>query len=198
MDTKQAELELSVIKKIMEDSRRVVCDNGIHYIFWGVLVTIAVLANYVMALMNVSINYMGLMWMILMTGGAITGVLIEKREHKKRVVRTFAGKLLGTLWSASGVAMFMFGFLGVAAKAYDSIFICPIIATVLGVSFFTSGAIQQNKWFQSLAYGWWAGAVVMFIFPTVHTLLIFGIMMIGLQTIPGIILFKRYKKELAQ
>lgn len=198
MDTQQAELELSVIKKIMEDSRRVVCDNGVHYIFWGVLVTIAILANYVMAILDVNVNYIGLMWMILMTGGAVTGVFIDKREHKKRAVRTFAGKLLGTLWSASGVAMFMFGFLGTIAKAYNPIFICPIIATVLGVSFFTSGTIQQNKWFRLLAYGWWAGAAVMFIFPGIHTFLIFGIMMIGLQTIPGILLYRKYQKELTQ
>jgi len=50
METKNAELELSLIKKMMEDSRRLNIDNGIHYIFWGILVTIALLINYAMVL----------------------------------------------------------------------------------------------------------------------------------------------------
>ena len=50
MEKNQAELELSVIKKIMEDSRNVVMDNGIHYIFWGIIVTAALLVNYIMLL----------------------------------------------------------------------------------------------------------------------------------------------------
>ena len=66
METKQAELELSVIKKIMEDSRNVVLDNGIHYIFWGVIVTSALIINYVMLLTRTSMNYIGLMWFVLM------------------------------------------------------------------------------------------------------------------------------------
>jgi hypothetical protein len=193
---RQAEIEISTIKKIMEDSRRIAVYNGRHYIFWGVLVSVALFANYIMVLMNISLNYQGFMWFILMLGGALTGTIMEKIEHRQKAARTFAGKLLSTLWFASGIAMFMFGFLGTVVKAYDPVFICPIIFTVLGVSYFASGEIQQTSWFKFLSFGWWIGAVLLFIFPGIHTLLISGIMMIGLQTIPGIILYRRWKKEL--
>jgi hypothetical protein len=197
MDSKQAELELSVIKKIMEDSRNVVCNNGWHYIFWGVIVSIALTANYFMLLMKAEVEYARWMWLALMIGAAITAGIYARRKEKKRPVKTFAGKLLGSLWFAGGIAMFMFGFIGTFSGAYSAIYICPIISTVLGITFYTSGEIQQLKWQKLLACGWWLGAILMFLFPSVHTLLIFALMLTFFQTIPGIILNRKYKKEMS-
>ncbi|MBK8549817.1 MAG: hypothetical protein IPL53_01665 [Ignavibacteria bacterium] len=195
METRQAESELSIIKKIMEDSRRINIDNGIHYIFWGVLITIALLINYVMLLTKASVNYIGLMWLILMVSGAIIDGFIGKRQSNKSPAHTFTSKILGSLWFASGISMFMFGFIGTVTKAYNPVFICPIIATSLGISYFTSGVIQQINWLRNISFGWWIGAVVLFIFPSIHTLLIFAIMIVCLQLIPGIILNRISKKE---
>ncbi len=195
MEYRQAETELSVIKKIMEDSRRINIDNGIHYIFWGILITIALLINYIMLLTKTSGNYIGFMWLILMVLGAVIDGFIGKRQSNKAPVHTFTSKILGSLWLASGIAMFMFGFIGTVTKAYNPIFICPIIATSLGISYFTSGTIQQINWLRNVSFGWWAGALLLFIFPSVHTLLIFAVMIVFLQLIPGIILNRMSKAE---
>jgi hypothetical protein len=193
MDTKQAELELTLIKQMMADSRRVVADNGWHYIFWGVVVTSALIANYIMALQNVSMNTLGMMWFIAMISSAIIEGIVGRRREVKSKVKTFAGKLLGSLWTASGLSMFMLGFVGTLTGAYNPIYICSLISIVLGVAYYTSGAIQQIKWLQWLSLGWWAGAVFTFIYPSIHTLLIFAIMMVCFQVIPGIILYKKWK-----
>lgn len=181
----------------MEDSRKINIDNGKHYIFWGVLVTVALLINYGMLLTHTSGNYIGLMWFILMISGVIADGLIGRKENKTRKVHTFASNLLGSLWLASGISMFVFGFLGTITRAYNPVFISPIISTSLGISYFTSGAIQQIQWLKYIAFGWWVGAAVLFIFPSIHTLLIFAIMMICFQIIPGIILNKKSKEEVA-
>lgn len=197
MDSKQAESELAVIKQMMADCGRVVADNGRHYIFWGVVVTAALIANYIMALQNVPMKYAGLMWFITMISASIIDWIIGIRESKKSRVKTFAGKLLGSLWTASGLSMFMLGFVGTITGAYNPIYICSLISIVLGVAYFTSGAIQQIRWLKMLSVGWWAGAIFTFAFPSVHTLLIFAIMMICFQVIPGFILYKKWKKEIS-
>jgi len=194
MESTHAESELSLIRKIMDDSRRINIDNGIHYIFWGIVVTAALIINYVLLLTKSYMNYIGLMWMVLMISAAVVDGIIGRKQEKKSKVSTFAGRTLGSLWLASGVAMFMFGFLGTMTKAYDPIFISPIISTTLGISYFTSGTIQQIGWLRNTAIGWWAGAAVMFIFPSVHTLLIFATMLIGLQIIPGVLLYRKSKE----
>ena len=197
IDSKQAETELAVIKQMMADSRRIVADNGWHYIFWGVVVTAALIANYIMVLQHVPMNYAGLMWFAAMISAWIIGSIVGRRSAKKSRVKTFAGKLLNSLWAASGISMFMLGFVGTISGAYNPIYICSLISIVLGVAYYTSGEIQQIRWLKMLSLGWWAGAVFTFAFPGVHTLLIFAVMMICFQVIPGIILYKKWKNEIS-
>jgi hypothetical protein len=137
-DTKQAEMELTVIRKIMEDSRRLAVDNGKHYILWGVLISIALFINYAMLITRTAGKYMGIMWLIIIALGVVGGIIIEKGEMKTRKVQTFAAKLLSSLWLASGISMITVGFIGGMAKAYNPVFISPIISLILGVSYFTS------------------------------------------------------------
>jgi hypothetical protein len=195
MNTLQSEVELSVIKKIIADSRNVVADNGWHYIFWGASVTCGLIANYIMALNNVSMKYQGMLWFILMISTWITESIIERRLAKKKKESTFAGKLLGALWFAAGISMFTFGFIGTVSHAYSGVYICPVISTVLGAAYIISGAIQQVKWLQLLSIGWWGGAVYTFLFPGVQTLFIFALMMICLQVTPGVILYRKWKRN---
>ncbi len=192
--TSRAETELAVIKKIMEDSRQTVMYNGIHFIFWGTLVATCLIINYLLLVTHTFVDKIGLLWMVMMPLGAVVDVMIGRHLERNQPVTTFAGRLLGALWTASGVSMFIFGFLGPMSGAYKHIFICPIISVVLGVSFFTSGSIQQLNWLRNLAFGWWAGAAVMFLFPGIHTLLIFALMVIGMQVVPGILINRHYRK----
>src|SRR4030095_5638626 len=197
METTQAELELSVIKKIMEDSRKITVESGKQLILWGAVVSAALVANYIMVIMKISTNYQGLMWFILMTGTWLAGWIMERSENKKRKVHTFAGKLLGSLWFASGISMFMLGFIGTASRAYNPVYICPLISVILGISYFTSGTIQQISWLRNIAIAWWLAAILLFIFPGAHTLLIFAGMLIVFQLTPGLIFYKKWKKESA-
>lgn len=196
MDSKQAELELSVIKKIMDDTRNISLNNGWHYIFWAAIVGAALIANYLMLITRTAMDYIGWMWLILMIGAWIFEAIIGRKREARQRVRTFAGKMLASLWLASGAVMFMFGFIGPISGAYNSIYICPIISTVIGVAFFISGEIQLLKWQKALSICWWLGAILLFMFPSVHTLLIFAIMLISLQAIPGIIMNRKFKKEM--
>jgi hypothetical protein len=195
MNTTQSQTELEVIKKIMEDSRKVIIDNGWHYIFWGIVVTCALIANYFMILEKVRPQYYGLMWFIAMMSAWIAEIIIERRIQRKRGSKTFAGRLISSLWSMSGISMFIFGFVGTITGAYNPVYICPIISVVLGSTYLISGAIQQIKWMQMLTTGWWSGALYMFLFPQVHTLLIFAIMILCFQVTPGIILYIKWRKS---
>jgi len=197
METKQAESELSFIKKVMEDSRQVAMDNGKYYIFWGVLVSITIIMNYVMIILNVrGGNYYWLVWIVMMFGGGIATTIMKFRDVKKAKVHTFTGRILSSVWLAGGIAMFMIAFVGPAFKAYSYVYINPIISLVLGIMYFVSGGLQQIRWLKYLSLGWWSGAIVLFAFPGIHSMLVFGLMLVFLQTIPGIMLYKKWKKEI--
>ena len=194
-DSFQAEHELALIRKIMQDSRNAVSDNGWHYIYWGMIVAILLVANYFMAINGVSGNSQGMMWFIAMLSASIIEGIIEKKREKKLRVKTFTGKLLSSLWAASGFSMFMLGFAGTITGAYSPVVIFPLISIVLGLSYFVSGAIQQIKWLRYISVCWWAGSAALFVFAGIHSMLIFAGMLVCFQIFPGVLLYVRSKKQ---
>jgi hypothetical protein len=196
LSTIKAEEEISVIKKIMEDSKKAIVDNGWHYIYWGSIVTAALITNYLMVVYNISMNSQGMLWFISMTSAAILEGIIERKREKHAKVKTFAGRLLNTLWSGSGICMFILGFAGTLSGAYNAIMIFPLISIILGSAYLISGVIQQVKLLSALCFFWWAGAVVLILMPGIHSMLIFAAMIVCFQIIPGLVMFAKSKREL--
>ena len=191
-----AQQELAFIKKVMEDSRRIICDDGKSFIFWGILIAFGMLITYLKIAGDWGVN-LGWFWPALIALGWIVTIIVEIRGEKKRSSKTFAAKILGSVWISCGIAMTILGFVGSITNAYDGVFISPIISVILGIGYLISGVINGKKWVSLLAIGWWSGALLMFYLQNLETLLIMTGMMIFLQTIPGIILYKESKKEFA-
>jgi hypothetical protein len=194
--TTKAEEEISVIKTIMEDSRKAVVENGWHYIYWGSIVTAAIIVNYLMVFYNVSKYAQGMLWFLSMPAAAIVEGIIERKREKHERVKTFAGKLINSLWTGAGVCMFILGFAGTVSGAYNANMIFPLISIVLGSAYLVSGIIQQVKWLSAISVFWWSGAVVLLLLPGMHSMLIFAGMLVCFQVLPGALLYVKSKKEL--
>ncbi len=180
----------------MEDSRKAVIDNGWHYIYWGSIVTAVLIANYLMVIYHISMYAQGLIWWVSMPAAAIIESIIEKRRDKTAKVKTFAGRLLNSLWTGAGVCMFILGFAGSLSGAYSAVMIFPLISIVLGSAYLISGVIQQVKWLSAMSAFWWGGAIILLLIPGIHSMLIFAAMLICFQILPGALLYVKSKKEL--
>jgi hypothetical protein len=194
MEKQQAELEISMIKKIMEDSRKIVVYDGVGFIIWGVLVTAALLGTYFVILFK-QYSYIPWIWVFFMGGGWIYSIWHYRRKESKNKVKTLAGKIMGGLWISAGITMSIIGFVSPLGHSVSPYAISPLISVILGITYSVSGIVHQQVWLRNLAVGWWAGAVIMFLYPGPQTLLIFACMMVVLQTIPGIIIYSTFKKE---
>lgn len=195
METKQAEQELTEIKRIMEDSRRIMVDDGTGFILWGTLVAIGLISTYFSILEFLTWKITSIAWFVLIGLGWVLTMLQVKKERKKRKAITFAGKVAGAIWGSAGVTMTIIGFIGSYSGLIKGMGISPLMACVLASAFFVSGVIYNDKTFCYLSFGWWAGALIMFFWHSPHTLLLFALMMIFMQVLPGIIMYKKWKKE---
>ncbi len=186
MDTKQAELEITVIRKIMEDSRRAVYDTSIQGMFWTMLMAPAILINYIMLISNTGLQYSGLLWMGAVIAGITGSIIIAYKEKRITHVKTFAGKILATIGIAVGGANLMFAFASVVTNAFNPVYIIPVDSVVLGMAFYVVGVIQQLKSLKFLTIIWWSGAVFFFVIPSFHCLLFFAVMLMVSVWIPKI------------
>lgn len=177
MDTKHAELEIALIKKIMVDSRSAVYDKSSQGIFWFTLTSVAVLVNYLMAVTGTGIKYSGLLWIAVTGFGTAYSIILAKKESRKNKVKTFAGRILAAIGISVGIGNILFAFASVAANAYDPFVIVSMNSMALGMAFYVISMIQQLKSFKLISFLWWAGSVFFFFRPGVHSLLFLAAML---------------------
>ena len=89
--------------------------------------------------------------------------------------------------------MTVIGFGAAASGLVNPYAINPLISSVLGGTYYVTGLLNGRKLDQKLSYGWWLGAVIMFMLPGKISFLIFAAMMIIFQVIPGIISYRSFK-----
>jgi len=190
-EQKNAQENLEYIKQIISDTRRSLNDNGIISIVWGILVSLGQIGNYLFTENKIWNGYLWL-WLVIGLIGW-TFVLIESRAKKYKVVNTFASKILASLWISTGISMTVIGFGAAGSGMVSGYAINPLLATVLGGTYYVTGLLNGKKLDQRLSFGWWLGAVIMFMIPGIYSFLLFAVMMILFQVIPGIMSYLSYK-----
>ena len=195
METIDAQQELAFIKKIMADSRKSAICNGKAFILWGILVTIGLLGTY-FSIINNSQSIMHWLWPTIIGLGWIITIAMESKTAKKSRTKTFAAKILAYVWIGSGIAMTIIGFVGSVSGAFNGLYINPLISNVMAVGFLITGVLYGKTWVSLVSLGWWAGAIVMFFWTGLYTFLLMSTMIILFLVIPGVLMFKQYKKEL--
>ena len=195
METKEAELELSVIKKIMEDSRKAAYDSGMQGIMWSVVIAVTLILNYVILILKMGYQYLGIIWIIMIAIGSVAAIIINIREKKKIRTKTFAGRVLIAVWSSIGISNAIFAFAAGVAHAFDPIYIIPLDSFVLGMGFYVTGTIQQMKFLKNLTLLWWAQGIVFLIYPSIHSLLSFSVLLIVSLLLPALENRSKWKME---
>jgi len=189
-----AQQELAFIKKVMTDSRKILIDDGKGFIFWGILISFGLLITYLSVVQNWEAS-LSWFWPALIGFGWIYTIITEIRSEKKRKVKTFAGKIVGAVWISFGISATILGFIGTITGAYHGIIINPLISVLLGTAYLISGLLYGKSWVSYLYIGWWSGAILMFFMQNLETLLVMIGMLVLFQVIPGIILYREFKKE---
>jgi hypothetical protein len=204
----KAELELEFISSIIRDSRKKVEDSGLSGVVWGSLVVIGIMVNYVSGLKH-NWDYALYIWGALLASGWIYSFLKYRNSRKNNMPETFALKVQSALWRASGIVMTLIALIcsiqfkrqvtEMVPYSYiiNSMAIAPIISLILGTAYYVTGYINDCKYTTKLAYGWWIGGVIIFYMKSYNTFLVFALMTILFQIVPGIKYYKRSKQNSA-
>ncbi len=202
METKTAQEELAFIRKVIADSRAAVADNGLDFIIWGLLVAFGMFANFVFYLTKIERLLGGwiylVLWIGIMGSGWAFSLIRHLGDENKHRSSTLGGRLLKALWLGCGAAIMIFIFIGGPAHRVDP---SPAIAAILGIGFFVSGTLLDFAPMRWSGILWWLASAGMFNIwwnfshLVFYEPLVFGLLMLGLQVVPGIILYRRWKKE---
>lgn len=191
MDQQQAREDLRFIRQMLEETRQRVADNGMHYISWTVMVALGIIGTYLIVLSDMPSSYTLWLWVVIIGAGWLISFLIGARQNEVRP-QNFAEKVLSSVWTGAGISMTVVAFTGVAGDAFHPNFIPALIATILGIPYFTASVIYSLSWFRLIAAGWWLAGIGFFLWNSFHTLAVLGVLMILFQALPGLYLYKNF------
>lgn len=196
METLQAQTELAVIRTIMEDSRRIRIGSAKPALVWGTLVFLGIAysyLNYFFLKLRVNELYV---WCGIMAAGWAYQIYHIRSLSREARVKTFSGRILRNLWNATLLSLTLVLFTPWFISSFPFSIAVGVIALVLGNAFYVDGVICESNLIKYCAVGWWLGGIAIFFAPVFYNGIIFAGLIGLFQIIPGIILYKRWKKEL--
>lgn len=203
METYSAQEELALIRKMMADTRTLMVEDGKPSIVWGIIVAIGMTATYISALAQKDFGT-GWMWIGLSILGWVYIYYYRSQKVKTAKIRTLTGRILGSIWGACGVCIgLVITLTYVAPQVSGEYLIHPLAITsicsiLVGMAYYVSGIVYGKAWVRNISFGWWIGAIVMLLWPSVHVLGMYAFMLIVFQVVPGIIVYRASKRQLAE
>lgn len=91
--------------------------------------------------------------------------------------------------------MMIIGVFGEISGAISSGAGSGVIAVLLAIGYIVTGTIMNSDWVKLLGIGWWLGSILIFYTSVIQSILIWAVLMIALQFIPGIVLLVQEKKK---
>ena len=192
MDTQQLEQDISIIKEMIDKTRKKTADSGPMFIYMGVFSLLVTVLIGVLELYQ--LNYYVMPVVIAMAViNAFIGYRIAATNDKNGHVHSYAKTLFWNVWMMCGFAAVLMVFLFPFINLY-SLAAAPVLTSlVMGIAVFVSGSIFELKFIQWAGIIWWIGAVLMAITTgTVTIIVMIAVITLG-WIIPGVRLNKLYK-----
>jgi hypothetical protein len=178
----------------MEDSQKVLADNGGGFIVWGFLIILAGIGSVITTEVGYP-QYAGWAWLIAVSIGWGYMLLDHRNNDKFTFGNPWIQKVITAIWSSVLFSMTILGFIGGISGTIDPMRITSVLYTVLGTAYFLQGYITGKTWVRNLGIGWWLGSIVLYFISGIYAGIVAAVMMIGLQIVPGFI-FKYQLKAL--
>lgn len=186
--------EIAFIKKVMADSQQAILDNGRIYILWSSLALLVIIVKYLKTLLGFQFSniWIGITVTVL---GVLLTYRLKKQATVNKHVKTFSQKILEGTWLAWGLSILILVIVGYLSGGIENRAIPAIIASIMGSGQYVSGIASNNSLLRNGAFGWWIGAVLLFLLPGEYAIALLGVMLIIFQMLPGVIIYRNWKSN---
>ncbi|WP_419161538.1 hypothetical protein [Candidatus Palauibacter sp.] len=185
--------DLAIIRRLMEDARETVSDNGWHLVLWGgVLAAAEAIGHWAdSGVLPVSSR---LVWGAALGLGWGISIPLRRWRRKHAAVDSLANRILAAIWIGCGLGLMLLGFCGAQTGTLPGPVAPGVMAIVIGTAFFASSSLCDRVLFRVLAVSWWAMGGAMLIWPGPANNLVMSAGLILLMAGPGLLLTRRPRK----
>lgn len=190
MNHDQIQQEISIIKSMIEKTRKETAESGHLFIFMGIAAAIFVLIISLLEIYRMSQLVLPAMIVLTIINGIIGYLVVAKAAEK---VKSYPKTVVTSLWAICGLTLLMMTFLFPFLKVYSFSALGTLVSMVLGIAVFMTGVIYEMRFIIWFSLTWWLGALLMALIESKFRFLIMIATIIIGWILPGIILNKRLK-----
>ena len=189
--------EISVIREMIEKTRRDTAESGHFFIYIGIFSLLGTIAAGLMEHYSLKSWLIPIFIFIALINAGIAYRIIYREKHL-HAVTTYAKTLSWNLWLSCGIAalfiLFVFPFLHVYAFSAVPV----LVSVIMGIALYVTGSILEIPFLQWTSLVWISGACLMALTLNFPGFIIMSAVIIGGWITPGFMLNRRYRKERRQ
>ncbi|MCK5148041.1 hypothetical protein KAR48_14890 [bacterium] len=192
MTDQQIQQDLTLIKQMIEKTRRDTAQSGYFFIFIGIISLLGTVA--IAILENLDLKQWTTPTLILMTvANAVIGYRIGARESQK--VKTYAKIVFWHVWMACGFTALLIVFFFPAVHLYPMTAVPILVSMLMGIGLYVTGILLELRFMQWSSAAWWIGACLMAVIKGPYqTVIMVAVILLG-WILPGYILNKQYRRR---
>jgi len=188
-DKLSPEKSLELITQVITQARDKFEENGFIYMFWGALITITSISQFVL-LKNEYYNINWYPYLLMPIGAIYSTIYFSKKKRKNK--QNLISKILSALWIVLSINMMLLGFL-FANNLKENLI--PIILILLSIGIIVSGTSIKSKLLLYSGIFIALSSFLGFYLEWIFQPLLMGVVSIITILIPGIILMVQHKKK---
>ena len=192
--------KISQIKKLLDDTRGATLNLGSFYIFWTVLIVVAIVIETIFLRIGLKQEVL-VLWGIFLLVGFIWSFRHSRELRKTATTSVFANKLVSSTWATSLTAMVLSLFPFVMIYDEDFLYGSSIVALIMGIAHYITGELSESKILKRAGIGWWVYSMLLIVTAANgyrdYIPILFTAGLIFFQLIPGY-LFSRELREVRQ
>ncbi|MBC8182295.1 hypothetical protein H8E88_14425 [candidate division KSB1 bacterium] len=194
MTQNQVQQEISIIKEMIDKTRKETAESGHLFIFMGIASAFFVLIISLLEMYRV--DHLVIPAMIILTClNGLVGYFVVSKPVKEEKVQSYPKTVVLSLWVVCGVTLLMITFLFPFLKVYTFRALGTLASLILGIAVFMTGVIYEMRFVVWYSLAWWVGAVLMAISDSPYRFLIMIAVIFIAWIVPGFIMNKKYKNR---
>ena len=194
MTQNQVQQEISIIKEMIDKTRKETAESGHLFIFMGIASAFFVLIISLLEMYKV--NHLVIPAMIILTFlNGLVGYFVVSKPISEEKVKSYPKTVVLCLWVVCGLTLLLVTFLFPFLKVYSFRALGTLASLFLGIAVFMTGIIYEMRFVVWFSSAWWIGAILMALIDGPYRFLIMiAVILIG-WILPGFIMNKKYKNR---
>lgn len=185
--------DLALIRQMMEAGRDRVAVSGVHFILWGMLLTIAFFVQY-LSVYGYLPPMMVEIWAPMFAVGWGIEFWIARRCPPPTRTSNLAVVAHSSAWTVVGLGTLVYFAVSVLTKTFDPKAITLLSAALMGGAYWVTAVVTGVRWLKYIALGWWAvlGYATSLTVYDGEMLLVMAAASALLLTLPGFVMRRLY------